>query len=536
MTESGWRARLGWVVVALAIAFAIFVRLRVAPVPIERDEGEYAYAGQLILKGIPPYSLAYNMKFPGVYYAYALILACFGQTPWGIHVGLLVVNVATIVLIFVIARRLMGHVGAAAAALTFAVLSLDRWLNGVFAHATHFVILAALCGLWLLLRAPESRRPRRTIFVAGVMFGLAVLMKQQAVFFVAFAAIAVLVRQTWRGLPSFGVGVALPIATVGILLAAQGVFGTFWFWTIDYARAYIAEAPLSDFWWNLNKGWVHVTRVSLPIWQVSALGLPAVWLLRTRLDTKLVLTGWLIVAFLAASPGQYFRAHYFILLVPSVALFMGALSAFIDRVGRRWLPAIAASVIALAPCVAVLVDYIHNERAYLFSVSPTRLSRQVYDFNPFIEAVDVARYIRSRTTPADRIAVIGSEPEIYFYAQRQSATGYLYLYPLMESQPYAAKMQREMIAEIERVSPAFLVRTTWSLGLTSESDRTILTWADRYVARCYDLVGVIDIPSLDETVQLWGDNVSGYHPRSEDLVYTYRRKTEAPCASDSSGR
>ena len=63
--------------------------------PLERDEGEYAYAGQLMLQGIPPYQLAYNMKFPGVYAAYALIMLSFGQTSVGIHFGLLVVNMAS---------------------------------------------------------------------------------------------------------------------------------------------------------------------------------------------------------------------------------------------------------------------------------------------------------------------------------------------------------------------------------------------------------------------------------------------------------
>jgi hypothetical protein len=236
-----------------------------------------------------------------------------------------------------------------------------------------------------------------------------------------------------------------------------------------------------------------------------------------------------IVSFLAVCPGLYFRAHYFILLVPSVALLMGALSASIHRVAARWLPAVAASALALVPCVGVLLNYVYQERAYLFHASPARISRLVYDFNPFVEAVDVARYIQARTSPSDRIAVIGSEPEIYFYAQRKSATGYLYMYPLLESQPYAARMQREMIAQIEAAAPAFLVRTTWSLGETPDSDKTVLAWADRYAARCYTLVGVVDIYSLDGTIQLWGDELSGYHPRSEDLVYTYRRKTEAPC-------
>ena len=43
----------------------VFIRIRFLAIPLERDEGEYAYAGQLMLQGIPPYRLAYNMKFPG---------------------------------------------------------------------------------------------------------------------------------------------------------------------------------------------------------------------------------------------------------------------------------------------------------------------------------------------------------------------------------------------------------------------------------------------------------------------------------------
>src|ERR1041384_7560405 len=100
------------------------IRWRLRDMPLERDEGEYAYAAQLILQGVPPYQLAYNMKFPGTYYAYAVILALFGDSTWAIHAGLLVVNAVTIVVLFVLARRLLGGFGAVIAAGTFAVLSL----------------------------------------------------------------------------------------------------------------------------------------------------------------------------------------------------------------------------------------------------------------------------------------------------------------------------------------------------------------------------------------------------------------------------
>src|SRR3954463_7208259 len=85
--------------VGVAILIVLIVRVRLRDMPLERDEGEYAYAGQLILHGVPPYKEAFNMKLPGTYCAYALIMALFGQTPAGIHLGLMLVNVASIVLV-----------------------------------------------------------------------------------------------------------------------------------------------------------------------------------------------------------------------------------------------------------------------------------------------------------------------------------------------------------------------------------------------------------------------------------------------------
>src|SRR5438067_13335877 len=98
---SGRALRIGWGILAVIVfGVVITIRTRLLGIPLERDEGEYAYAGQLILQGVPPYTLAYNMKFPGTFAAYAAIMSIFGQTIAGIHLGLLLVNTATIILIF----------------------------------------------------------------------------------------------------------------------------------------------------------------------------------------------------------------------------------------------------------------------------------------------------------------------------------------------------------------------------------------------------------------------------------------------------
>lgn len=43
-----------WILVGLTILFVVVVRVRLREMPLERDEGEDAYGGQLLLQGIPP--------------------------------------------------------------------------------------------------------------------------------------------------------------------------------------------------------------------------------------------------------------------------------------------------------------------------------------------------------------------------------------------------------------------------------------------------------------------------------------------------
>src|SRR5207245_43545 len=110
------------------------LRWRLRDVPLERDEGEYAYMGQLLLEGVPPYRDAANHKLPGTYLAYAGLMAAFGETPAGIRVGFLAVNAASIVAVFLLGRRVFPEVGAVFAAAAYAVMSLSPGVLGTAAH------------------------------------------------------------------------------------------------------------------------------------------------------------------------------------------------------------------------------------------------------------------------------------------------------------------------------------------------------------------------------------------------------------------
>src|ERR1043166_2581740 len=44
--------------------------------PFGRDQGVFAYAGRVILRGGWPYRDVWDLKPPGIYYTYAAMLAC----------------------------------------------------------------------------------------------------------------------------------------------------------------------------------------------------------------------------------------------------------------------------------------------------------------------------------------------------------------------------------------------------------------------------------------------------------------------------
>ena len=481
------RLTLTRITLALILLVTALIRIRLLPIPLERDEGEYAYAGQLMLQGIPPYSIASNMKLPGTYAAHAVIMALFGQTIAGIHLGLLLVNALTILLVYFLGKRLFGDVAAVAAAAAYASLSLSPDVGGTASHATHFVTLFALAGAWLMIRRPGSA------FWPGILFGLAFLMKQHGIFFALFGALyLVRHRSSLRTLAAYAVGVATPYALTCLILWRAGVFPNFWFWTFTYAREYAARVPLAKGVEYFASTTQDIWADSPALWVIAALGLLCVWSRATRPRAAFAVA-FLVFSFATTCPGLLFREHYFIPMLPAVALLAGV--AVRSASSRRAWPR-ATGYLLFAAAVAYPF---FAERQLYFSMTPVEAAREIWgDDNPFPEAISAAAYIRQRTSPDTPIAVLGSEPEIYFYAHRRSATSYIYMYGLMEPQPYALKMQNDVIHDIETSRPEYVVDVDSSLSwlVRDNSSTRIFDWWDDYQPQHYELAESINDLSI----------------------------------------
>ena len=622
-------------ILALAITVPFLIRLRLLATPFERDEGEYAYAGQLLLDGIPPFAQAFNMKMPGIYAAYAAVMALFGQTVIGVHLGLLLVQGGVLGCVFLLGRRLGGTRCGATAAAFYGILSLSITVLGLFPNAEFWVLLPALAGLTALLAYAEQKR-WSTLFLAGILLGTGFILKQHGIAFVACGAVFVvwhswtsrcrkdeprgaapnpagegkaiprplmtgrdvdafpslsandtqhasvnvaaqplgglegpLPRQQGRGgsatttsvpnapggrwrssatrsrpapsvsgslltrLGVFLVGALLPFLLVCAWMAYAGVFGRFWFWTFTYAREYVGQVTPLQGLRNLATELGSILTASPLIWGLAALGLVGLPGNRTqRAPQRFFPAMFLLFGFLATCPGLFFRQHYFILLLPAVALLAAlGLDTLEQRLSARFNQRLGNFIFLLLLTAACALPLL-REQAPFFRLSPPQVSRLAYGGDPFPESEVIATWIRNHTQPDDRIAVIGSEPQLYFLAHRKAATGFIYMYPLMEEQTFARDMQDSFIRDLEKTAPKVLVyvNTTTSWLMRPKSAQRLFEWLDPVLRTYYEPILFADIRAIDRTDYVWGEKASRYAPRGKSWVGVFRLRTPAQAA------
>jgi hypothetical protein len=161
-------------------------------------------------------------------------------------------------------------------------------------------------------------------------------------------------------------------------------------------------------------------------------------------------------------------------------------------------------------------------------MTPEQISDKTYGRNDFEAYPAIGDYLKTHTPPGATLAILGSEPELLFYAHRRSVTGYIYMYDLVEGQPLREKMQREMIDEVEQGKPdlvAFVNLAPSWLPSRPEDFEAIHQWLMHYTERFYEPFGVATFPP---TAILWGANSFERVPPAARFLWIFKRKENAP--------
>ncbi|WP_420263789.1 ArnT family glycosyltransferase [Candidatus Magnetominusculus dajiuhuensis] len=510
----------------LTIITVVFIRVRLLGIPLERDEGEYAYMGQLISHGVIPYKEAYSMKLPGTAFMYSVIMSVFGRGIVGIHLGLMAVNLAVLPALFLLSERLFNERAALVASVSYAAISLGVPVLGFMAHATHFVTFFAVWGLYFLYVAIEDKK-RWLIAASGLCLGMAFLMKQHGIFFILFAVTYLFfMRSRLKDFIINGlilmVMSAVPFAIAVFIIYRGGAFNNFWFWCFTYSGKYVSRLSLMD---GLLRFKIMALRTAghfTVFWVFGVIGF-FILIYKQRQKGRLFILLFFLFSFLSLSAGFYFREHYFVLMIPAISItaayFTELLSSALAM--KPWGKMLPIVVLLMG----MLFTFTVQGKLY-FKLPPDEVSREVYGLNPFVESIKIAQYLKGHAQKGDMIAILGSEPQILFYSGIRSVTGYIYMYGLMEDQPFNLQMQHGMTDEIEKNKPAFIVfvKIPASWLPAPNAPLYIFDWATNYIAENYNLVGVVDLIYYDNIVYKFDAEALNYNPWSKYYVCIYRRK------------
>jgi hypothetical protein len=325
----------------------------------------------------------------------------------------------------------------------------------------------------------------------------------------------------------FVAGLLTPLVLLVMVLWWAGVGDIFWKWTFIYAAQHSRQFTLDPLFLYLE----NLDTPDVVFWSFAAGGVVLLCRDPKIAPSRRVFLGAAFVfSFLSVCPGFYFRHHYFILMLPIAAAsvagaFRIALPRLLMQAGSeagdrtvQWL--LSGAFIGLC-LFAVAWNW-----AYYFTAPPSRIAQEVYAPNPFLESKSVAQFIKNHSSRADRITVLGSEPEIYFYADRRSATGYIYMYDLTARQRYAREMQEQMIREVEQAQPEYVVCVhnpySW---LTQEpnSVRLLSEWMSRFLKN-YERVGLAEQEPGGETAYKWGAEAADANVTCELYLEVLRKR------------
>jgi hypothetical protein len=117
-----------------------------------------------------------------------------------------------------------------------------------------------------------------------------------------------------------------------------------------------------------------------------------------------------------------------------------------------------ASIAALALIILPAIFHLNSMKDYYFEADNDQVLRKVYGFNPFPESKVIADKLNTLMKKEDRLAVMGTEIQMYVYTNKVSpsrfaGSGALLEFPVKQSKEW----QQEFIRDVEKAAPRYLV-------------------------------------------------------------------------------
>lgn len=525
--------------ILLGIIFLIvLIRSNFFNIPFERDEGAYSYYGKLLLEGKTPYIDFYEQKFPGIFYFYAAMVAIFGDTVKGMHLGFTILNIVTVVLLFSAARKLFSPLAASITALTYAIVSMTPGLSGFTIQAEHGVALFTSIGIYFYA---ISRAKQKLIyyFLIGLSFGAAFMTKTSGVFVGLWGGIVIVsdcilqnrkivVKEIFKRISLYSLGVFLVIGLLFLLIALEGSFTEMFYWSYNIPKKYVGKIKWEDGKQYLEYAYKSITADYKFFWYHAGLALILLLFKNISWPNKIMAVTLIGLSSATIFPGYYFYGHYWIQILPALAILAGLTFYAICDIIATKLNVKSPNVKYAYLVVFIIFSLMHlnKHKDYYFHPNYDRILRNVYGNNPFPESMKIAEYINANSTPEDKIAVMGSEPQIYFYTKKQASSRHCFFSAIVENVPEHHEWQREFVRGIEKDKPRYFIFFNHPISLFVQpgADQYVFEWYNKYVTENYNMIGLVDMIEGYSSTYVWKEQLATYQPQAQNRIYIFERK------------
>ncbi len=439
-------------------AIPVLLYLPFSGTPFERDEGVYATIAQGILRGDMPYRDLFDNKPPLVFVWYAISFSLFGESVYAPRIVAAACLGVTAVLLYHQARIALPQGAAYAAAILFAISTGLPW---VALHAnTEAYMLLPLVGSLLAFTHGMKEEKLKWFFVAGLLVGLAMMTKQVAMWNLLALALVALIwhrrtaENSWQAIaPTFWMftGALISLSIVALPFALTGSLDDFLYANLSYNWVYVNFLSWAQRFANLGYGMLFFSAIAAPFIAGSIAGLVVIWRRRAAV-TDYVLILWAVASAIGVASGGRFFPHYFLQLMPSLAVLTGVViyDRFVNgnqHVLSRpaWMMALFFIVVSVGTTAVLYISPLEAEQ---------RVSERVYQQKEWERTSEnLGNYIQARSNPDDTIFNYGRESQLYFYADRAPAVPYFYDWVL----EYDENALAEIIAGLDEARPVYIV-------------------------------------------------------------------------------
>ena len=289
------------------------------------DESYYSAGAAELVSGGTFFRNVVDHKPPGIYLIYALVYRLAGVfNLTAVHVVLLLVAALTAYLVGLVAQEFFGARVGRWAGMLYAAASVVGPANDFQAANTElFMNLPLVAAFWLAARIwTRERATHAENFVLGALVGTAILIRPQAVWALLPIAIVFFRRRIGlRYIALFAIGLTLPVLALTAWLWRTGAIADATA-SLAYARYYTSSLPFEIKLANgtLKTLFFLVIDVGLVIPAVALILRGRRYDVAWQRGAGCLLASWLLASFVAVGMGGRFYPHYFIQVLPPLAL------------------------------------------------------------------------------------------------------------------------------------------------------------------------------------------------------------------------